>query len=804
MNISYNWLKKYVDFDFTPSQIDDALTMLGVEVESYSVLRNKYAGFVIGEVLHKEKHPDSDHLSLCNVSVGNREFPIVCGAPNVAAGQKIVFGQIGATVPSAGIKLEKRKIRGHYSEGMICSQSELELGDDHSGIWVLPDDAPVGIELVKYLDIDDIILEISLTPNKADCASHIGIARELAAVLQQQIAPLKTKVKEGKVPTSNEVSLDVKDTHLCPRYAARVITNVRNSESPQWLKQALLKIGLRPRNVVVDVTNYVLMDLGQPLHSFDLDKVAGRKIVVKNGFNTKFMTLDGKERQLTPDMLMICDKEKPIAIAGVMGGQNSEIDDTTTNVVLESAFFNPSSIRKTSKKLALQTDASYRFERGCDIDIVIPAIDLAAKMIAELTGGAVLKGIVENYPNPIAEKQIEFRYERAKNIIGAEISNIDMKHIFKYLGFKTTAKDSYTLIVTVPNRRVDIFDEIDLVEEIARVANYDNIPANFASNIDFQRDTIPATLRPLPLRNLMRQYLSNSGFVELLTPNIIDPASASLTANKFIRIENPLGEEMSILRPNMLPSMLKVVSFNIRQGNADLKLFETGKIFLPQTNFVNSFIEGIDEREQLILALTGNSVPRQWGFAERPFDFYDIKGIVVELCNHLRLPKYKIRSITSANTAFDSNSAEIFVDKKLVGHIGGISGQVLKQYDIDFPVFIATIDITTLSDVEIQHPQYQPVSSYPVVKRDLAFIVSEQYSTSEMRKCIREKGTALLKSVSVFDVYKGKGIAQGQRSIGFELSFASAERTLVDTEIEQIIANVVVAMEKNFVAVLRK
>ena len=827
MLILQNWLKKYIDFNLTPTELSETLTMLGIEVESYKDLKTIYEGFYVGEVLTKEKHPNADKLSLCKVSIGNKELSIICGAPNVAAGQKVIVGIIGATVPSAGFKLEKRKIRDYYSEGMICSQAELNLGEDQSGIWVLPNDAPVGKTIIEYLQLDDLVLEISLTPNKPDCISHIGVARELAAVLKQKITLPKIKLEESKKEkTSKYISVNVANNELCPRYTTRIIKNIKNVESPEFLKNALINVGIRPRNVVVDVTNYVLFGYGQPLHAFDYDKITGQELEIKNGFTKKFITLDGKERQLDKDMLMICDAEKPIAIAGVMGGKNTEITDDTTNVILESAFFNPSSIRRTSKKLALQTDASYRFERGADIDICKYAIDVAADLIKEFAGGDICSGIVEVYPNPVEPKEIEFRFDKARDIIGIDISNNCMADILKYLGFKLSKASiakAKSIIVIVPNRRIDITDEIDLIEEIARVFNYNNIAPNFASVVSFQHDELPQYLKPLPLRNNIRNYLVHSGFTEILTQNIIDPASAELTHSKIIRIENPLGEEMSIMRPSMLTSILRTISFNIRQGNQNLKLFETGKIFLPQNNITNSFIEGIDEREQFVIAMTGNVNPRQWGVPDRKVDFFDLKGSVVELLNHIRIPKRKTNPISNNNlnlyrvslhsngdgvnghsNIFDENGAELFSNKTSIGIMGNINKSILEKYDIDFPVFIAIIDLTTIAEIDIPQPYYSVVSPYPMVKRDLAFIVNESISAKEIKKTIIDNSTKLLKSVNVFDVYSGKNIEQGKHSIGFELNFSSNDKTLTDAEVENEINPIIKSIEKNFNGELRK
>lgn len=816
MNISCNWLKNYINFNYTTSELDKLLTMLGIEVESFQDLKKKYAGFFIGEVISKENHPKSEILSLCKVQIGNEELQIICGAKNVASKQKVVVGKIGAVVPSNNMLLERRKIRDIYSEGMICSQTELELGKDNTGIWVLPNDAKSGLTLTEYLKIDDVILEISLTPNKSDCASHIGIAREIAAALRKNINPIDSSIPKGNIKATKKlndfITVDVKNPELCPRYAARVIQNVKNGESPDWLQKELTSIGLRPLNIVVDVTNYILMDLGQPLHAFDLDKVAGRKLIIKNGFtSTKFKTLDDKERILDSEMLMICDNEKPVAIAGVMGGQNSEISNETTNVVLESAFFNPTSIRRTAKKLGISTDASYRFERGADVDMVIPAINKAAKMIAELTGGKVLGGIEEVYPHKIIEKQIHFRCNQARKIIGMEISTDEMKDIFVHLGFEIVKeKPKNELIVKIPNRRVDIFSEIDLIEEVARIINYDNIESAFSSEINFEHDELPSYLLPNLLINTIRNYFANNGFNEILTQNIIDPISAYLSEEKAITIENPLGEEMSKMRPSIIPSMLKTISFNIRQGSQNIKLFECGKVFIPQNNIANSFIEDIDERDQLILALTGNEAPRQWGISERKLDFFDIKGYVQALFAHLKIVKYKIKPINQTENIkgeiafFDDNSAAIYVDKQYIGLLGSISKSILQKYEIEVSVFVAVLDLTKLNEIEIPKPYYCAVSPFPIMKRDLAFIIDEKYLASEIIKTITEKANNLLKSVDIFDVYQGKNIEQGKRSIGFELTFSSNERTLTDKEVEAEIGVIVSAIEKNYNAELRK
>lgn len=812
MKISYKWLTNYIDFDYTIEELVNILTMLGIEVESYEILKDKYNGFYVGYVKNKEKHPKSEKLSICKVNIrSDVELQIVCGAANVETGQKVVLGTIGAIIPISGIKLEKRNILGFYSEGMICSQNELELGDNKDGIWVLSDDAPIGVSIVKYLNIDDIILDISLTPNKSDCASHLGIAREIAAYKRTKIKKsVISDVDFSKVNVSSEninnyIKVNINDNELCPRYTARVIKNIKNGESPNWLKNELLKVGIRPINKVVDVTNWVLMDCGQPLHAFDLDKVVGNKICVKRSKNNyNFIALDRKEYKLDENMLMICDEEKPIALAGIIGGLNSEISNDTINVVLESAFFNPVIIRRTSKKTSISTDASYRFERGVDIDILQNALDKAAYYIAELTDGTVINDSVDIYPKEFKPLNIEFDFDKARKIIGAVISSDEMKSIFNSLGFKILKTNKQKTIVEIPNRRNDIRYEIDLVEEVARLINYDSIQPVFTSNIDFDKVELPAILKPLPLRNKIRHYLTTNGFIEILTNNIVEPSSAILFTDKPITIANPLGEEMSVMRPSIITQMLKTISFNLNKGNKDLKLYETGKVFLSYNNISNSFIDGIDEREHLVISLVGNSKLRQWAEKERRFDFFDIKGVVEDMFDFLKVKNVKIRLSDNGNKIFSNNTAKITINKQNIGYIGDIEKNILKKYNIDVPVFLAFVDMTKLSDVEFINPKFESISLYPTISRDLAFLIDKKYLAFEILKTIKETASNLLKNVDIFDVYQGENIDANKRSIGFSLLFSSNERTLTDTEIEEDINKIINSIEKFYGAELRK
>ena len=732
MYLSLNWLKEYIDIDLKFSELDNTLTMLGIEVEKAEFTGEKFNNFIVAEVLEKEKHPDADKLSVCVVNTGNSNLQVICGAPNVAKGQKVILGLSGAVVPNGGFKLEKRKIRGVESNGMICSLVELNLGEDGSGIHVLPDDAVVGTPIADYFNLNDVILELGLTPNKSDCLSHLGIARELAAALKKEVKTSELTLNETEEDINNAAKVIIEDFEKCPRYTARVVKNCKIAESPDWLKKRLQSVGLRPINCAVDVTNYVLMESGQPLHAFDLDKIAGGTIIVQTMENgTKFTTLDGKERELDSDMLMICDAEKPIAIGGVMGGQNSEISDSTTNILIESAFFNPASVRKTSKKLALQSDSSYRFERGVDISNVPKALDKAAKMIAELCGGEILKNKIDIYPNPLDKKVIKLRHLRVNKIIGVDLDFDYILNILKSLQFEIENITPNDADIIVPYHRVDIEQEIDLIEEVARLHNYDNIENDFISEINFSINDVSEHLQVPKLRAKLRNWFVNNGFNEILTQNQLDPKSSALFTDNPVLISNPLGEELSIMRPSMLPSFLKVISRNVRNGNHNLRLFESGKIFIHESA-QNQFIEGISEKEYLTFALTGSANIKQWHQTSRTVDFYDIKGITESLFRFIKLNGIKLLPNQDENQIFTKESNSIYLNNELIGYLGAVNKNILKMYDIETDVYIASFSMQKIYKMPSVKVQYQPFSQFPRVQRDLAFTFEKSVEASSI------------------------------------------------------------------------
>ncbi|MCB0701836.1 MAG: phenylalanine--tRNA ligase subunit beta [Ignavibacteriae bacterium] len=802
MKLSYNWLREYIDLDIPIEELVEVLTYIGLEVEEVIDNKAKYNGFFTAHVLEIVPHPDADKLRLCTVQSVNGEQTVVCGAPNVEVGQNVILGTEGAVVPSAGFVLSKRKIRGVESNGMICSQSELELGEDSDGIWVLPEDVKPGQPISEYLGLNDTTFEIAITPNKGDCLSHYGIARDLGAYFRKKVKKPDFDIVENGESVSNSIAIEIENDEACPRYAARIVRGVKVQESPKWLKQRLTSIGLRPINNVVDITNFVLMELGQPLHAFDYNLVAGNKIIVKNAAaKQEFTTLDEKKRILDSDMLMICDSEKPIAVAGVMGGVNSEINDNTTDVLIESAYFSPNSVRSTAKKLGITSDASYRFERGVDIDSVELAADRCAYLLQKYANGVIEKGIVDVYKSAKEKVKVSLRFQRVEKITGLKLANEEIKEILTSLNFVVISESSESIEFEIPNYRHDIQDEIDLVEEVVRIYNYDKLTPQFFAKISFDSRPLPSGLRLPPLRNKIREYLINNGFNESLTQNQIDPESAALFTDTPLVVSNPLGRELSIMRPSLLPSMLRVVSRNIRLGTSDLQLFEVGKIFETRDNDSN-LVKGVVERENLLVVLSGNKFTNNWDVKNRKVNFYDIKGLLQSIVEFIKLNNLKLDQ--NVETGFGANSCQIMLDSTKIGVVGEIERKLLKKYDIDQPVMALLFDMTELYKVPEKQSRYNKVSPFPSISRDLAFIVPEELEAGKISSLIESNGGKYFKSVDVFDVYKGDNIDKGKKSVAYSLEFISSERTLTDSDIDKVIKNLVKNIESTFKAELRK
>lgn len=806
MLISQRWLREFVDIPCSPQELADTLTMLGIEVDHVTDNARAFDRFFVGFVVSREKHPNADKLSVCEVSTGgDATRTIICGAPNVDAGQKVVVAIDGAIVPNGGFEIGKRKIRGVESNGMICSRFELGIGEDDGGIWVLPDDAVVGTPLAVYLGADDVIYEISITPNRADALSHLGIAREIAAYYNLPLCRPAADVPEHGAPASELASVQIDNPDLCPRYAGRVVTGVKVAESPEWLKSRLAAVGLRPRNNVVDITNLVLMECGHPLHAFDLDTLSQRKIVVRTAADgEQFTTLDSKVRTLDSHMLMICDAEKPVAVAGVMGGENSEITDATTNVFIESAYFHPSSVRRTAKKLDISSDASYRFERGADIDNVVYAVNRAAALLAELAGGVVAPGIIDEYPVVSEPLVLALRPARARAMIGVAIDDADMQAYLERLGFVVVEADAEAMRVRVPSYRVDMEQEIDLIEEVARLYYYDNIPVPLTGSFSFGGSQLPEELAVSGMSAVLRAYLPSAGFTEVMTQNMIDPASAALFVDNPVRLRNPLGEELSVLRPSLVPSMLRVVERNIRYGERNLALFEVGKQFRYAASNEKTRLEGFHEEEYLILALSGCAQTPAWNVPARDVDFYDIKGALESVIDETRVDGVRLVPLEKEHPVLSRNAVVAVARGRDIGFAGEIAPAVLKRFDIAQPVYVLCLSVAALDALKVRPRVYGEVSPYPTVYRDLAFVVDAAVPAEKIKNVIAQNAGAHLRNLAVFDVFEGGALGEGRKSIGFSLAFNSSERTLLDSDVDERIGAVVEAVERITGAALRR
>lgn len=787
--------------------------MLGLEVEGIDHPAEKFQHFVVGYVLEREKHPNADKLSVCTVQVApDVTNTIVCGAPNVAAGQNVAVALEGAIVPNGGFAIAKRKLRGVESNGMICSRAELGLGEESDGIWVLPTDAPPpGTPLADYIGMNDVLYDISITPNRADCLSHLGIAREIAAYFN---APLRKPVmvfSEDETKTNEHVTVIIDDPDVCWRFAARVVRGVKIQESPAWLKNRLIACGLRPINNVVDVTNYVMLECGKPIHAFDLDKVAGRKLIVKRATNgEKFTTLDGKEHLLDDSMTMVHDAERSSGVAGVMGGQISEISDETVNVCIESAIWKPSAIRRTAKKLGITSDAAYRFERGVDMETVVYAADRAAQLIAEIAGGAIASAGIDLYPTVQPTKTATVRYARAEKLIGKEIQAPEQRSLLQRLGCTIDSIDLVAMRVRIPSYRVDIDNETDLIEEIARLYGYDNIEPQMNSHVNFDAQRTPEALAPLPFTKEIAALLRSNGFHEIMTQNMIDPKSAAFFTDNPVRLQNPLGEELSCMRPSLVPSVLKVIERNHRFGQKNLRLFETGTVFshtsfshIPPTE--ETFVRGFREQQQLIVALTGSTATnKHWSASERMVDFYDIKGMLESLAASIGIKNATLKPASAPQPLFSANCIELNDGNSVIAFAGEIAPTALKAFGVETHVFVCVLNLWMLPHVAVKRRTYHAVSPYPAVARDLAFVVDASVEAETVRALIAAEAGEYLRGVRVFDVFKNDALGANKKSLAFALTYNSHEKTLADADVDASIQRIVKVAQERVGAALRQ
>jgi len=800
LKISLNWLKEYVDLkNISTEEIISKLNMSGLEVEDAVDQNEIYKDFIVAFVKEKKKHPNADKLSLCTVDTGKEELQVICGAPNVDAGQKVVFAPIGTLIPKGNFKITKAKIRGIESCGMICAEDELELSDDHSGIMILEDALKQGTPITEALHLNDVILEIAITPNRPDALSHIGVARDLAALFNSKLKLPEIKLQSFNKNIKDFASVEIEDTVNCPRYSAKVLSGITVKESPAWLEEKLKNIGLRTINNIVDVTNYVMYETGQPLHAFDLDRLSGKKIIVKSTKDeTTFITLDSKERKLPSGTLIICDSEKPVAIAGVMGGENSEINPSTKNILIESAYFNTSSIRKTSKVLSLSTDASYRFERGIDPNGTMFAAGRAAQLIFEISGGEILNGSIDAYPEKIIEKEVELRFSRLKKLLGYEIAEEKVKSILNSLGFEIVKEDTEALLCKVPTYRPDIEREVDLIEEVARINGYENIPTISKINI-----TLGEKFDELEFADKIRMAATSLGFFEMINNPLQSEKSASIVGNK-IRVLNPQSADMMYLRTSLLPGALAVVAKNNNVGEKDLALFEIGNIFNRKNPgaAINSF-EDFSEEQKVIFILSGKPSQKKWNSQEKYFDFYDLKGLINSFIMNISLDNVLNDSYYhNAETIYDIGFCKSY-QKTVLGCGGQVKKEVLKQFDIHQDVFSFEFDVDLLKKIPVKEKRFVEPLKYPKVARDFAFIFDKNITYDEVSAYIKKNGSELLKSVDLFDLFESESIGGDKKSMAFTLEYFSESRTLTEQEVEKEFLTLISSVTKKFNAILR-
>lgn len=821
MKISYNWLRQYLDYDITPEDLSVVLTNCGLEVEDYELFETVRGGLdkvLIGRVLECERHPNADKLSLTKVDVGKGTIlPIVCGAPNVAKGQKVVVATVGAVLygndNDKPFEIKEARIRGEVSQGMICAEDEVGLGASHAGIMVLPDDAEVGMAAAEYFKIErDYVFSIGLTPNRTDATSHLGVTRDLIAVLNAQRSlnlKLNTPDVSGfSIDDRNlDIPVEIVDADACPRYSGVSISGVTIKDSPAWMKNRLTAIGIRPINNIVDITNYVLMETGQPLHAFDADKIQGKKVVVRKARpEEKFITLDEVERNLIKDDLMICDTADPMCIGGIFGGAKSGVSVNTCNIFLESAHFNPVSIRKSSRYHGLQTDASFRFERGSDPNITIYALKRAALLIKELAGGKISSEIKDVYPVKIEPWKVRLRYWNLHRLAGIEFPKELVKKLLHDIGIQITGEDEEGLDLLIPTFKVDVTREADVIEEILRIYGYNNVPVP---------EQLRASLKSAPkpdmekLRNIISDMLVGEGFSEIMNNSLTRESYATKTKDfedaKKVPILNPLSNDLGIMRFSLFHGGMETIAYNQNRKNPDLKLFEFGRIYIknPEAGKQTDVTAKYAETECLTVFLTGRRSPENWNTPSQKSDFYDLKAVVQNIFKRLGLP---VATLDIENSDSDLVSPG-FVYKYKGSELcrgGQVSRKWQKEFDVKQEAYFAEINwdllIERVKDIQIRHKE---LPKFPEVRRDLALIIDKEVTFRQLRDKAFDVERKLLRSVNLFDVYEGKNIAEGKKSYALSFILQDDEKTLTDQEIEKVLGRLMKAFIDSFNATIR-
>lgn len=817
MKISLNWLNEYLSKKISSEQAEEILTSVGLEVEGVEIfesIKGGLRGVVIGEVKEKEKHPDADRLSVTKVDIGTGELlQIVCGAPNVAAGQKVVVATIGTTLYPGGEKLEikKSKIRGVESQGMICAEDELGLGTSHDGIMVLPAETKIGMQASAYFQLEnDYSLELNITPNRSDATSHIGVARDIVAYQNLKDSTAKLiypQIKPIKKEADQSIQLVVENSNACPRYSGIVVTDLKVGSSPQWLQNKLLAIGLRPINNVVDVTNFVQFEFGHPLHAFDLEKIEGRKIVVKNvADQTSFVTLDGIERKLNADDLMICSATKPMCIAGVFGGIESGVTEKTTSVFIESAYFNPVSVRKTAKAHGLHTDASFRFERGTDPNITTTSAQRASQLLVEICGGKIASDVLDIYPNKIENKTVSLTYQKIESILGIGIPKLQIKNILLAVGIEIEKETNESLTLKIPAYKVDVTRDIDVIEEIIRIYGFNEIEIHPELKAVF---TGIGTGNRNSYKKKIAEQLIGNGFFEILTNSLINSKYQEKlqgeVARNVIPILNPISSELDILRNEFIYSGLEVVAQNINHKATSVKIFEFGKTYRYCESITdNEFRNHYTEQQVLGAWLCGRVNKEAWYEKEKNTDFYDIRGIVETVLSLLVIPHDTPEKIEHP---FFKNGFEVTSVKKNTQPLvifGEVNSTLLKIMEIKYPVYYAEFNWdAVIEQIPFGYTSFNQLPKYPSVRRDLALVLDKTVEYQSLKESSFKTEKQFLQEVNIFDIYEGKGIPPTKKSYALSFIFRDKNRTLTDVEIDKCMQKLIDQFKKEFDADIR-
>jgi len=807
VRVSFKWLQEYVDIPVSPSELADKLTAVGLAVEGYEDLGAQVDKVFTGKIIKIDVHPNADKLVICTVDVGGGEnLQIVTGATNINENDVVPVAVEGARL-AGGLKIKKTKLRGIESRGMLCSGGELGLDPESMpeeqahGIMILSPDTPLGLDAKPLTGLDDVILELELTPNRGDCLSMVGVAREVAAIYNKQLKMPAPDLKSQSESIAGKVKVDIEEPHLCRRYIAKLLTGVKVFPSPDWMQERLRAVGIRPINNVVDVTNYILMELGQPLHAFDYHKLKEGHIIVRSARqDEKIVTLDGAERTLSGEMLVITDPTGPVAIAGVMGGLESEVTEETAAVLLESASFDPVSVRRTANALALRSESSLRFEKGVDINGCLRAAERAAQLLQAMGACDVTEGNVDNYSNPVGNKTLSVRPDRVNHVLGTNISAGVCSDILSRLQFSVQEGTEGEVLVTVPTFRPDISLEADLIEEVARMYGYDKVPQTLPQG----ESTRGARTKRQSLIQKVRQILTGCGLYEVITYSFHSrtefdrlgvPADSPL--RNTVALQNPLSEEQAVMRTLMLPGILDVLQRNYSRRNSNGAVFGIGTVFYPRAKE-----ELPAEREKIAAAVMGNT-PKAWGTPSHTMDFYHLKGVLEALFRSLNISSYSFEPVSAEPGYHPGRTARVCVKGNDIGFLGEIHPQVLENYELPDRVAALELDLETFLEFAANFGRYHKLPKFPGVERDLALVVPQEVAVRDVLRVIKKAGGELLKEVELFDVYQGRQVQEGSKSLAFSLQFQAQDRTLTDKEIDACISAITSRLAKDVNAELR-